>query len=372
MKITGVELHRYRLPLRAAWVSAAGGFSQRAGCLLRIATDDARYGYGDCAPLPDLGGETLSVATCALQAFAPKLVGLTPADALNALPAPSDCSTPAARCALETALLDLLAQADGLPLARYLRGGQSNTGVAVNAALGNLLQASEAAIGAACADGFSVLKFKVGTHPLDQEIARLHEIAARLPAGTELRLDANRAWHEADAARFLKACAGLPIEMFEEALTNPPADPLPDPAGALRRLQAACAFPLALDESLTRCVLDTLDALCAAPPVRRLVLKPPRFGGLLPTLKIAGRAAAAGLQCVITSSIDSACGVLTAAHLAAALDNGLAHGLATSSWLAADTGAPPTVSRGRLALPARPGLGFSAHDELVFSAIGFP
>lgn len=364
MKITGVELHRYRLPLRAVWVSAAGGFSQRAGCLLRIATDDSRDGYGDCAPLPDLNGETLSVAISALQAFAPKLVGLPVAEALNALPTPSGCRTPAARCALETALLDLLAQADGLPLARYLRGGQSTTGVAVNAALGSLLQVSEQGIGAACADGFSVLKLKVGTHPVDQEIARLHEIAARLPAGTQLRLDANRAWHEADAARFLKACAGLPIEMFEEVLANPLSDPQ---TGALRRLQAACAFPLALDESLTRCALD---ALCAAPPVHRLVLKPPRFGGPRPTLKIAERAAAAGLQCVITSSIDSACGVLAAAHLAAALDNGLAHGLATSSWLAADTGTPPTVSNGRLTLPARPGLGFSAKAGLVFSGIG--
>jgi L-alanine-DL-glutamate epimerase-like enolase superfamily enzyme len=76
------------------------------------------------------------------------------------------------------------------------------------------------------------------------------------------------------------------------------------------------------------------------------------------------------MQCVVTSSIDSACGVLAAAHLAAALDNGLAHGLATSSWLTADTGTPPTITNGRLALPDTPGLGFVADNTLDFSGMG--
>jgi o-succinylbenzoate synthase len=286
------------------------------------------------------------------------------ADALKELPAPFSFNVPAARCALEMALLDLLAQAGNVPLARYLRGntlsGILSNEIVVNAASGSLMHVSEQAIVAACSEGFSVLKLKIGTAPLEQEVARLQRIAGRLPPGTQLRLDANRAWQPADAARFLDACAGLPIEMIEEPLANPQID-------TLQYLQATCAFPLALDESLTD---FDFDVLCAAPPVRRLVLKPPRLGGLLPALSLARRAAAAGMQCVVTSSIDSACGVLAAAHLAAALDNGLAHGLATSSWLTADTGTPPTITNGRLALPDTPGLGFVADNTLDFSGMG--
>jgi o-succinylbenzoate synthase len=286
------------------------------------------------------------------------------ADALKALPALTSAGTPAARCALETALLDLLARAENMPLACYLRGkgmsGAPNSLIAVNAALGSLMQVSEQAILAACSEGFAVLKLKVGTGTIEQELARLQRIAGLLPRGTLLRLDANRAWQAADAARFLDACADLPIEMIEEPLTDPKID-------TLQCLQARCTFPLALDESLTD---FDLDALCAAPPVRRLVLKPPRLGGLLPALEVARRAAAAGMQCVVTSSVDSACGVFGAAHLAATLDNGLAHGLATSSWLAADTGTPPAVSNGQLGLPDIPGLGFVANNALVFSGMG--
>lgn len=353
MKITAARLLPYRLPLRAEWTSAAGGFTQRDGWLLRLSTDDGHTGYGDCAPLAGSGGESLAAAQSALNEMVRRLDGQRFDSALQSLADPAGCQTPAARCAVECALLDLLAQAAGQPLCAYLGGSAVQRGVAVNAALGSLRRVSDQAIIASCAAGFRIIKLKVGLDTVDAEIARLQHVAALLPPAIGLRLDANRAWHEADAARFLQACAGLPVEMIEEPLAEPE---IP----SLQRLQAICAFPLGLDESITELLTDfTTDALLAAPPVRQLVLKPPRLGGLLPALALARRASAAGLQCIVTSSIDSACGVLAAAHLAAAIDNGLTHGLATSGWLAEDTGAAPHISDGRLTLPARPGLGFA-------------
>jgi o-succinylbenzoate synthase len=352
MKISAIQCHQYCLPLRTAWVTATGSFAQRKGVLLRITTDDERHGFGDCAPLAKIGSKILVTAKNALRTYAPKLIGMQVADALKGLPAPSSVRSLAARCALETSLLDLLAQADSVPLAHHLSSNKgSNTlngQIIVNAALGSLMLVNKQAIVAACREGFTVLKLKVGTGTIAQELFRLRQIAEYLPPGTQLRLDANRAWLETDAAHFLDACSDLPIEMIEEPLADPQ-------AGALRRLQTACPFPLALDESLTNFDLNTL---CSVPPVCRLVLKPPQLGGLLPAIELARHAAAAGMQCVVTSNVDSACGVLAAAHLAAALDNGLAHGLATSCWLAADTGIPPTINNGRLTLPDTPGLGF--------------
>lgn len=371
LRITAAKLHRYRLPLRAAWATAAGGFTVREGWLLRLETADGGCAYGDCAPLPASGTETLAEAATALQTYLGhpnNLVGRQVEDVLAALANPAIGRTPAARCAVETALLDLLAQAAGQPLAEYLCGKRCKDQVRVNAALGSLMQCSRQALLAAHAAGFSVVKLKVGTAPVAEEISHLRAIAAHAPDGLQLRLDANRAWRAAQAAEFLAACAGLPIEMLEEPLADP------DPA-ALRRLQAACAFPLAIDESWRN-----FDADCyfASPPVRRLVIKPPTLGGLLPALAIARRANAAGLECVVTSSVESACGVLAAAHLAAALEqdlakglasglaSGLAHGLATSSWLAEDNGLAPKIAGGLLNLPIINGLGFTPRPEIGF------
>ena len=363
MIIIATRLHHYRLPLRSEWATAAGDFAWREGWLVQLETDDGRYGHGDCAPLPASGTEKPGRAVAALRAYAEQLDGRLPGDSLAALSDAADCNAPAARGAIESALLDLLAQAANLPLADYLRGSTGLRDVAANAALGSLLQGSEEAMLEAHAAGFNVVKLKVGKSSVAEEINHLQRIAEYCPAGLRLRLDANRAWDEKQAAAFLSACAGLPIEMFEEPL----ADPQP---AALRRLQAQCDFPLALDESLANfgrqySFVDSFDDF----PVRRLVLKPPCHGGLLPTLALARRATTAGLECVVTSSVDSACGVLGAAHLAAALGNELAHGLATSSWLAEDTGTPPRIVNGRLALPGIAGLGFKPWPGLPFQPV---
>ena len=45
------------------------------------------------------------------------------------------------------------------------------------------------------------------------------------------------------------------------------------------------------------------------------------------------------------------------AHLAAAIAPDMAHGLATSSWLARDVASAPAIENGRLLLPAAGGLG---------------
>jgi len=107
---------------------------------------------------------------------------------------------------------------------------------------------------------------------------------------------------------------------------------------------------LALDESLTE--VD-LDKLWQRPPVKRLTIKPMVQGGLLPGLKLAQKAYKAGMDVIVTTTIDSAVGVWAATHLAAALGKkgeGLAHGLATSEWLVKDVARPPVIQQGIITL----------------------
>lgn len=375
MRIAAVRLQPYRLPLVAAWSSAAGGFAVREGWLLRIDSEDGRSGYGDCAPLPGLVGESAAVADEALAHWRKQLPGMSVDDAFAGRQrTPLAAPAPAACAAVECALLDLLTQAADLSLRDWLvqtsasrPASAPDDSVAVNATLGALARLSDAALAAATqtalADGYRVLKLKVGIDAPKREAERLRRLCAALPAGAQLRLDANGAWNESEAAHFIAACAGLPIDSLEEPLAAS-ADPGSFLA-ALRRLQASATFPLAIDESWPR-LADAAEDFFAAPPLRRLILKPPRHGGLLPALALARRAAASGMNVVVTSSVDSACGVLAASQLAAAIDaerrtaggTPLAHGLATSPWLASDTGEAPPLTNGRLLLPARHGLGF--------------
>lgn len=345
MRLTHCTVTPYRLPLRQPWITARGGFAVREGWLVRLVTDAGLIGYGDCAPLPQAGTESMDSAAACLSRWAVTLPGLSLEVALGRIAA-SVVEAPAACCGLETALLDLLAQQARLSLARWLNP-RSSAAVKVNAVLGGLdSQTVERAL-AAVAEGYSVLKLKVGLAAGHEEIPLLHDLVRCLPADVSLRLDANCAWNEKEAEDFLGALAGLPVESVEDPLTNP------DMAG-WSRLQATVPFPLAADESLR---IMGADTVFNQPPVRRVVLKPMVLGGLGAALALARQAREAGVECVVTTTVDSAVGVAAALHLAAAVGNDLAHGLATSAWLLRDVGSAPLVVEGVSRLGSDPGLG---------------
>lgn len=339
MRIKTSRVFPYCLPLKAEWHSAQGDYATRSGWLLCLETDTGLRGWGDCAPL------SANAASDGLLHWHKGLTGLDLAQAQQRLD-PSALA-PAARCAVDTALADLAAQQAGLPLARWLNP-HAALNVRCNAALGALNETAAARAAVALADGFAVLKLKVGLAGVAQELAWLREVADTLPPGILLRLDANRAWSESDAQTFIAGLDGLPVEMLEEPLARPDLRRLAD-------LQQHTAIALALDESLSE---PGLAQVCATRAVRRLVLKPALLGGPHACMMWARQAQAQGMACVATTTLDCAVGTLAAAHLAAALGNGLHHGLATSAWLERDVGRAPQVSGGMMRLGAQPGLGF--------------
>lgn len=355
--IARLDLVPYRLGLRRPWASARGTLGERRGWLVRAATRHHR-GFGDCAPLPAAGTEPAGVALAALSDWQRSLVGQSLEAALTRLeqePAPDQGEAPAARFAVECALRDLVSHAHGLPL-RHQLATASWDRVEVNAMLGPLEAETHGRAEQAWRAGFRVLKVKVGLAAPETEAAALRQLATGLPPDVALRLDANGAWDLDGAACLIAAIADLPIEALEEPLTRPQCQ-------TLRALQSLAPFPLALDESLHRSAAaeDLAGGLIGDPAalgVRRWVLKPAAVGGLRATLALAERAHAAGVEVVVTSLIESAAGLWPTLQLAAALPGQAAHGLATSSWLDRDLGAPPIVQAGQVLLPARPGSGF--------------
>ncbi len=350
MRILRSRCLPYHLPLRLPWHSARGRLSRRQGWLIRLETESGIEGFGDCAPLTAIGTESPGRAAQLLARHLPSLPGQTATDALAALPDAEHC--PATRCGIESALLDLLSKEAAQPLRRWLNPDAADR-VRLNASIGTLNEGIQQSAETAVVAGFQILKLKVGVAPISDELRYLKQLCRRLPAGIQLRLDANGAWEPEQAQQFIRGLEGLPVESLEEPLQTP------DPE-RLTNLQAGAPFDLALDESIG---LLSPQQILTHPPVRRLILKPMARGGLLPTLELARQADEQGLRRVITSSIESAAGIWACAQLAAALDGHApspAHGLDTSHWLAEDLGAPPPVSGGWMVLGEMHGSGFAA------------
>ncbi len=347
-KIIRAEWRAYCLPLRQPWQTVQGVFDQRRGWLIQLHDNHGHVGLGDCAPLVAAGTESCSEAEVQLAGVINRLTQREPGSVLAELDAL--VATPAARCGLEMAVLDLLAQEENRSVAGWLNPDAAES-VAVNQNAGTLVNL----LAAAQEPGRGIIKVKVGLATVAEELQQLRRLVQRYPA-VRFRLDANRAWCQADAEQFIQGCQMLPVESIEsiESIEEPLQHPDLD---KLAELQAQTAVPLALDESL---VDVDWPQLLSCPPIRRVVLKPMREGGLAAAANKAAQARAAGMECVVTTSVDSAVGVWATLHLAAAVENidqGLAHGLATSSWLQRDLLPPPAVVHGRIYLPDRPGFG---------------
>lgn len=316
----------FSLPLAEPLSTAAGDITEREGFLVGV---DAPPGLGEACPLP---GWTESLAECrtALESATP--------DDLDDLP-------PAARHAVALALLDADAREAGVPLYRHLGRDTTVETVPVNATVGDGgAERTAERVAAAVAVGFGTVKLKVGVRGLDADLDRVRVVREACPEVT-LRLDANGAWSRETAARAFDALAPLGVEYVEQPLAAG------DLAGHadLRGSEVG----VALDEGLYEHGLDAgLDAGAAD----AWVLKPMAMGGPDTALEAAVLARGAGVDPVVTTTVDGAVARAAAVHVAAAIPGVSACGLATGDLLAADFEPDPApVDAGNVRVPQKEG-----------------
>jgi o-succinylbenzoate synthase len=251
---------------------------------------------------------------------------------------------PAARAALEAALLDLWSRGAGLPAWQMLASGLPDATKPGSRALSALLsgepeQALTQAI-AAQSRGVTTYKFKIGRlGALQRELAAVRALRTELGPLARLRLDANQALSVADAREFLPLFAACDLEFIEE----------PCAPAELAQL-ADLALPLALDESL---------ALGARPRVgdRAVIAKPTLQGGVIGSLALAQAASAIGAELIFSHAFEGPLGLGLSAALALSIGSDtLAHGLDAAG---AGHEAPtlPWYSGARLCAWHEPGFG---------------
>jgi o-succinylbenzoate synthase len=334
---------------RAAW-------SERQGLIITLRSDSGEFGQGEAAPLPDYSDDSLEQAEHALSGLdlswlssVLTLAERQPSALLPALAQNAVNSAPSAHFALETAVLDLLARREKVPVHRFLQRAlpalneRAPSPLALCALLGSttLLSDAQHALGA----GFSSAKVKVGLPGREaEELAQLAALRARFPA-LGLRLDANGAWSFEVARARLALFGSLGIEFIEEP-TAPGETPLSSPA-----------LPVALDESLRRAPLPTraeLEQRC----VVAFVLKPSVLGGILRSLELFEQARVLGCQGVLSHCFEGPIAFAALCELALALGPGrFSQGLGPHVALEAWSSKPASLGRGELVPHKEPGLG---------------
>jgi o-succinylbenzoate synthase len=355
-----MRVEPFSLPLERPLDTARGRIDEREGFVVRL-TADGTTGVGEAAPLP---GWTETVADCeaALSAVAERLADDADPGALLADPSPLT-GAPAARHAVASAVLDAWARGAGEPLAHHLAreygDGAPVERVPVNETVGDGTPAETASAAAEAVEaGFGTVKLKVGARSMEEDIERVTAVRDRCPDAT-LRADANGAWDRTTAGRALAGFADADVAYVEQPL---PASDGTDDAGRRVDLAGHAALRggpvgVALDESLA-VGANPVGAALDAEAADALVLKPMALGGPDRVLTAARAAREAGVRAVVTTTIDGALARATAVHVAAAIPEVPACGLATGDRLAADLldTDPAPVTDGSVRVPGAPGI----------------
>lgn len=299
---------------RVAHTDALRSWTERAGWIVELRSGGF-VGRGEASPLPGYSRDDQDTCRAELDGCWARLDGLTVDAPIRATlrdgVAASGVRSAAAVFAVETALLDLVARARGLPAWTVLRGDAHATSIPLSAiAEGGTAEELAACAARAAERGLGVIKIKVGgPEAADRDPPRLAAVRARVSSNVALRLDANQTLRGDDLQERLAALAGFGIELIEEPSTAAA-------ALALRRSPIA----LALDESLMDDHWrDHLEAAAARGTYRAVVLKPMALGGFDRCLAIAEAADAAGLAAIVTHVFDGPIGSAAAACLALAI-----------------------------------------------------
>lgn len=303
-----LQSRRYRAPFRAPVRTAHGVWAEREGLIVRLENEAGAVGWGEAAPIPWFGTETVEEA----EAGARTLGEWTNEATIAAVPARLGCL----KNALAAAVSEVGRVCDP-PSARTLSVQKGRVIDPPYLGIAALLPAGRPALALIeprAELGFRVFKWKVGVADAADEIALLDDVCAALPSGAKLRLDANGAWDRRTAERWLERCAERPVEFVEQPCFADAGE-----SESARRKSDDCLMglaedfptPIALDESVVGA--GDIERWIGAGWPGVFVIKPTLIAGVAAAMAALEKAKAA---VVFSSALETAVGARAALRIA--------------------------------------------------------
>ncbi|TPQ42936.1 dipeptide epimerase [Bradyrhizobium guangdongense] len=273
-----------RFPIAGSFTISRGAKTEAVTVVAEISRGGLT-GRGECVPYPRYG-ETPEATLAAIQAMQEAIVSGLDRQALQAAMPPG-----AARNALDCALIDLEAKQAGLRVWNLLDRpvpGERTTAYTISLGSPEAMAAATAK-----ASRRPLLKIKLGGDGDAERIAAVREAAPE----SELIVDANEAWTDANLEHNLHACAEVGVTLVEQPL----------PAGRDQRLArikrplAVCADESVHDRNSLAPLRDRYDAVN---------IKLDKTGGLTEALAMADAAQTLGFEimvgCMVATSLSMA------------------------------------------------------------------
>ena len=335
------------LPWATSRTTAPGGL--RRSQVVHVALRDERglTGWGEAAPISRYGETAASASNFLRTIDVRRLATLRLDESVDYLAA-AGVGEMAAKCAVETALLDLAGKQTDKPVYKLLGvAWPIARPISYTIGIGSVEHVREQV---RRAELFQVLKLKLGGPNDEASVRAVREISP----GKPMCVDANEGWRDREhALRMIEwLAADGRIEFIEQPL------PARAPAADHRWLRERSPLPLFADESCH--LLADLD--CVAEGFHGVNVKLMKTGGLAMAGRTLRQARRLGLQTMLGCMIESSLGIAAAFQLSALADR---LDLDSHALLANDPFEGLAVTNGCLGFAAEsaaPGLGVRARN----------
>ncbi len=265
-----------------------------------------------------------------------------------------------AKCAIETALLDMAGKRLGVPTSELIGGGRvrSSLPVAWTLASGDTARDIDEAEQMLALRRHRIFKLKIGKRDVADDVAHVGAICKAVAGRASVRVDVNQNWSEPQADLGVAMLRDVGVDLIEQPVAF-------DALGAMARLSGRHTVPLMADEALHG--PRSAFRLAAAAAARVFAVKIAQSGGLHAANEVAAIAMASGIGLYGGTMLEGGVGTAASAQLFATFPQ-LAWGtelfgplLLTEEILAE----PLTYANFELTVPDGPGLGVELDEDKI-------
>jgi L-alanine-DL-glutamate epimerase-like enolase superfamily enzyme len=295
--IRKVEFWPIDIPITDPFVVATGARTIAENVFLRVTLSSGTQGYGEAAPFPEVGGETRESSLTALQRLGKAILGHSAARYTNIGHVLSEqaLNYPAARCGLETAVIDAYCHALNIPMWQLwgtadVRARETD----ITIPIADLKKTVTLARGW-YAKGFRLFKMKIGNDVVN-DIRRLKAVHHALPDISFIG-DGNQGFSRQDCLAFVQG-----VKKFGGTMVLLEQPVLRDDLDSMAAIRRETGIPVAADESV-RSLADAHEVVArgAADYINIKIMKT----GVIEAGEIASYTKAAGLKLMIGGMVET-------------------------------------------------------------------
>ncbi len=296
MKLKNIELKKLEIPFRVAFKHTSAERTLTEAVIAMVQSENGLVGYGEGCPRSYVTGESIGSCMEFVDAHHKNIVVIDDIDSLREYVSGNQSAidkNPAAWCAIETAILDLLGKLQGKSIEAVLGIPEIHASFHYTAVLGvSNPKVFAAQLAQYVQIGFNDFKVKI-SGDAEVDASNVATIRAARPEA-KIRLDANNLWNDADEAIAYLNALTPHFWAVEEPIKAR------DYTG-LKTLANCFGCKIILDESLLR--IEDLVQLSGDTTIWIPNIRISKMGGLLRSLAMAEECKKRGIRFIIGAQV---------------------------------------------------------------------